>query len=179
VFQKFTLAKGTMVMEGQLIVPSGIKDIALFTIEGEKDDIAGIGQTRAAQDLCTGLPDRLKRHWEVPDVGHYGIFSGSTFRSKVAPEIAGWQRSVSFGQASGPTLMQDNMEQDKKGAIEVGKSRLDNVAEKDLRPAAPEPENASFWKRGPQRPGLSNNAIRKSKGTRIKTAVDNNVKGPK
>ena len=95
VFQKFTLAKGEMVMEGQLIAPARIRDIALLTIEGEKDDIAGIGQTRAAQDLCTGLSDSMKRHWEVPEVGHYGVFSGSTFRRQVAPEIAAWQKLMS------------------------------------------------------------------------------------
>ena len=104
VFQKFTLAKGEMVMEGQPIVPSRIRDIALLTIEGEKDDIAGIGQTRAAQDLCTGLPDKLKRHWEVPEVGHYGVFSGSTFRRRVAPEIAAWQKSVSSSRTVADVL---------------------------------------------------------------------------
>ena len=174
VFQKFTLAKGEMVMEGQPIVPSRIHDIALLTIEGEKDDIAGIGQTRAAQDLCTGLPEKLKRHWEVPEVGHYGVFSGSTFRRKVAPEIAAWQRSITPG-ASGksvadavrslprPEAAWPGLEIDAEsgeaeafnfphGARIVRARAVENFAETDPRPASPEPENAAFWTDGPKRP---------------------------
>lgn len=90
VFQKFSLAEGTMVIDGMPVKPEHIKDIAVFTVEGEKDDIAGVGQTKAALDLCTNLPDSLKRHLEVPGVGHYGVFSGSTFRNKTATAMFEW-----------------------------------------------------------------------------------------
>lgn len=94
VFQKFSLAKGTMEMLGQKIKPELINDIGLFTIEGEKDDIAGIGQTKAAHHLCKNIPQNLKKHWLVPSVGHYGVFSGNTFRNKIVPEIINWQKSI-------------------------------------------------------------------------------------
>ena len=95
VFMKFSLAKGEMVMDGNPVDPGKINDIPLFTIEGEKDDIAGVGQTKAAHGLCTGLPDHRKEHWEVPGVGHYGIFSGTRFRTEIAPRIAAWQKKHS------------------------------------------------------------------------------------
>ena len=95
VFMKFSLAKGEMVMDGNPVDPGKINDIPLFTIEGEKDDIAGVGQTKAAHGLCTGLPDHQKEHWEVPGVGHYGIFSGTRFRTEIAPRIAAWQKKHS------------------------------------------------------------------------------------
>jgi len=91
VFQKFSLAKNTMKMEGDYIDLSAIDDCALLTLEGEKDDIAGTGQTRAAHDLCSRIPNSSKHHWEVPEVGHYGIFSGKTFSNQIAPVIAKWQ----------------------------------------------------------------------------------------
>lgn len=94
VFMKFSLAKGEMVMDGNPVNPGKINDIPLFTIEGEKDDIAGVGQTRAALDLCHALPQRMKMHWEVPGVGHYGVFSGTKFRTEIAPRIAAWQHSM-------------------------------------------------------------------------------------
>lgn len=90
VFQKFTLAEGTMVIDAEVVKPECIIDIAVLTIEGEKDDIAGVGQTKAALTLCSSLKPSLKRHLEVPGVGHYGIFSGSTFRSKTALVMFEW-----------------------------------------------------------------------------------------
>ena len=95
VFQKYSLAKGEMVMDNELVRPDRIKNIALLTIEGEKDDIAGVGQTRAAQTLCKGIQSTKKKHWEVPGVGHYGVFSGTTFRQTIAPEITAWQHKHS------------------------------------------------------------------------------------
>lgn len=90
VFQKFTLAEGTMVIDNEVVKPECIVDIAVFTIEGEKDDIAGVGQTKAALTLCSALENSRKRHLEVPGVGHYGIFSGSTFRAKTALAMFEW-----------------------------------------------------------------------------------------
>ena len=139
VFQKFTLAKGEMLMEGQPIVPARIKDIALLTIEGEKDDIAGVGQTRAAHELCSTLPEDLKRHWEVPEVGHYGVFSGSTFRRNIAPEIAAWQQSISPGTMGSVA--------DKN--TRVVRTQSGRSISRKPRPAVPAPKTASFWTAGP------------------------------
>jgi poly(3-hydroxybutyrate) depolymerase len=63
-----------------------------MTIEGEKDDITGVGQCRAAHDLCTGIADTHRVHFECPKVGHYGIFNGSRFRREIAPRIADFTR---------------------------------------------------------------------------------------
>ncbi|HET7211341.1 MAG TPA: polyhydroxyalkanoate depolymerase, partial [Methyloceanibacter sp.] len=61
--------------------------VALMTVEGEKDDITGAGQTFAAQILCTKLPDALRAHHLQPGVGHYGVFNGSRFRTEIMPKI--------------------------------------------------------------------------------------------
>lgn len=89
VFQKHSLPRGEMMYRGDRPVrPSKIEDIALMTVEGEKDDITGRGQTAAAHGLCTNLPGSKKFHWEQPGVGHYGIFNGSRFRTNIQPKIA-------------------------------------------------------------------------------------------
>ena len=59
-----------------------------MTVEGEKDDISGIGQTKAAHDLCVNIPADMRVHYEQSGVGHYGVFNGSRFRSEIAPRIA-------------------------------------------------------------------------------------------
>jgi poly(3-hydroxybutyrate) depolymerase len=85
VFQEHQLPQGTMVCHDQLIKPSMISKTCLMTIEGEKDDITGVGQTMAAHDLCPNVPYR--DHYMVEGVGHYGIFNGKRFRDLVAPRI--------------------------------------------------------------------------------------------
>ena len=95
VFQEFRLAKGTWEIEGKLVRPQDIKDVALFTIEGELDDISGSGQTQAAHDLCTSIPKSRKLHYTAPKCGHYGIFSGRRWREMVAPRIAAFIREHS------------------------------------------------------------------------------------
>jgi poly(3-hydroxybutyrate) depolymerase len=87
VFQKFSLAKGCLVSRGRAVNLSNIKHVALLGIEGEHDDIAGIGQTQAAFALCSNIPDTHKHYHLQKDVGHYGVFSGSKFRQHVAPVI--------------------------------------------------------------------------------------------
>jgi len=69
------------------VKPQTIKNSALFTIEGELDDISGSGQTQAAHDLCKGLKATQRQHLEVPGAGHYGIFSGKRWRSVVYPAV--------------------------------------------------------------------------------------------
>jgi poly(3-hydroxybutyrate) depolymerase len=88
VFIRHALPKGEMTHRGVPIDPAKIKRVALMTIEGENDDISGVGQTEAAHALCTNIPADRKFHWLQPDVGHYGVFNGSRFRAEIAPRIA-------------------------------------------------------------------------------------------
>jgi poly(3-hydroxybutyrate) depolymerase len=92
VFQEHKLARGEQEHHGQLVDPSAIKDVALLTVEGENDDISGIGQTQAAHTLCSSLPDALQMDWIQPDVGHYGVFNGRRFREQIAPKMKAFMR---------------------------------------------------------------------------------------
>ncbi|GGC09550.1 esterase [Novosphingobium endophyticum] len=92
VFQKHSLPKGEFVHRGERIDPAAIRDTALLAIEGEKDDISGIGQTRAALHLATHLPDESKKYYLAEGVGHYGIFNGSKWRTRIAPAVESWIR---------------------------------------------------------------------------------------
>ena len=87
VFQNHSLPKGELVHRGKPIDLGAITDTAIFAIEGEQDDISGIGQTRAALKLTTGLADSRKEYLLAPGVGHYGIFNGSRWRTKIAPQL--------------------------------------------------------------------------------------------
>ncbi|HUA76312.1 MAG TPA: polyhydroxyalkanoate depolymerase [Acetobacteraceae bacterium] len=87
VFQKHLLPRGLMRWRGRTVDPGAIEETALFTIEGERDDISGLGQTRAAHALCHRLDDPLRQHREQPRAGHFGLFSGRRFREQVAPAI--------------------------------------------------------------------------------------------
>jgi poly(3-hydroxybutyrate) depolymerase len=88
VFIRHALPKGQMRHHGVLVEPAKIRRVALMTVEGENDDISGVGQTEAAHRLCANIPSERKVHWLQPDVGHYGVFNGSRFRSEIAPRIA-------------------------------------------------------------------------------------------
>lgn len=87
VFQEFGLVNGTWLVDGEPVRPQAIRDTALLTIEGELDDISGAGQTRAAHEVCTGVPLARRFHYDVEGAGHYGIFSGRRWREKVYPEV--------------------------------------------------------------------------------------------
>jgi poly(3-hydroxybutyrate) depolymerase len=87
VFQESRLPKGTWEVGGQLVRPQDIESVALFTIEGELDDISGAGQTQAAHELCTGIPEDKHQHFTAPKCGHYGIFSGRRWREIICPMI--------------------------------------------------------------------------------------------
>nr|WP_310522165.1 polyhydroxyalkanoate depolymerase [Polymorphobacter sp.] len=87
VFQRQAIAKGEFVHRGQLVNPASINKTALLAIEGEKDDISGLGQTKAALDLATGLDESKKAYYMAEGAGHYGIFNGSKWRDKVAPVV--------------------------------------------------------------------------------------------
>ena len=87
VFQEFALPKGKMTVRGELVRPEAIKSTALFTIEGELDDISGNGQTEAAHTLCRGIPSEKRKHLLAKGVGHYGIFAGRKFRETIYPQL--------------------------------------------------------------------------------------------
>ncbi|CAA0107760.1 Uncharacterised protein [Starkeya nomas] len=88
VFIDHALPRGTLTHRGERVDLSKIRNVALLTVEGENDDISGVGQTQAAQRLCTNLPDDMRVHYLQPTVGHYGVFNGSRFRAEIAPRIA-------------------------------------------------------------------------------------------
>ena len=87
VFQDFGLVNGTWEVDGQLVRPQDITTTALLTVEGELDDISGAGQTRAAHDLCSGVPKQHQVHYDAIGAGHYGIFSGRRWRENVYPQV--------------------------------------------------------------------------------------------
>ncbi len=87
VFQVHAIPNGTFRHKGEIVDLTKITDTALLAIEGERDDISGLGQTKAALDLATGLAASKKRYYMAAGAGHYGIFNGSKWRNKVAPEV--------------------------------------------------------------------------------------------
>ena len=87
VFQQHLLPRGLWDVAGERVDPGAIKHTALMTIEGELDDISGKGQTRAAHQLCTGIPAADQQHYTVEGAGHYGIFSGRRWREQVYPQL--------------------------------------------------------------------------------------------
>jgi len=88
VFQRTLLAKGELTHRGRRVDPSKIRRTALLTVEAERDDICGFGQTSAAHALCTRLPPFMKRHHLQPGAGHYGVFSGRRWESQVYPIVS-------------------------------------------------------------------------------------------
>lgn len=90
VFQRHLLPKGELAHRGRRVDPAAIRDVALLAIEGERDDISGVGQTKAALAISTRLPAARKRYHLAKGVGHYGIFHGSTWRNRIAPIVEDW-----------------------------------------------------------------------------------------
>ncbi len=87
VFQRHLLPKGELDYRGQRVKPEAITKTALLCVEGERDDISGVGQTKAAMDLCSNIPDARKRYHLQKATGHYGIFNGRKYREQIVPEI--------------------------------------------------------------------------------------------
>lgn len=87
VFVRQALAKGEMTHRGTPVDTKAIRSVALFTVEGENDDISGLGQTEAAHGLCSNIPADMHAHYMQPAVGHYGVFNGTRFRSEIVPRI--------------------------------------------------------------------------------------------
>jgi polyhydroxyalkanoate depolymerase len=87
VFQDHLLPLGKLEVRGRPVRPAAIRRTALLTVEGERDDICGLGQTLAAQDLCTGLRQYMKVHHVQTGVGHYGTFSGRRWTHEIYPKL--------------------------------------------------------------------------------------------
>lgn len=101
VFVKHALPKGTMMHREKHVDLSAITRCALMTVEGEKDDISGVGQTEAAHRLCVNIPQDRREHWVQPKVGHYGVFNGSRFRAEIAPRIVNFIEASEKGRKAG------------------------------------------------------------------------------
>ena len=106
VFVEHHLPKGDMMHRGVRVDPTQIRNIALMTVEGENDDISGLGQTKAAQTLCTNIPDDMRVHYMQPAVGHYGVFNGSRYRAEILPRILDFQSS--YGRST-PTAQKSKL----------------------------------------------------------------------
>ena len=102
VFIKHALPKGEMMHRTKRVDTTAIRNVALLTVEGENDDISGVGQTKAAQTICTNIPEHMRMHYMQPDVGHYGVFNGSRFRREIAPRIVQFAKTHGKGQKATP-----------------------------------------------------------------------------
>lgn len=96
VFQDHALPNGTMVHRGELVEPAAITDTAIMTVEGERDDICGLGQTEATHDLVVNVPVDEKYHYVQEGVGHYGVFNGTRWRTEIQPRIREMIRTIEF-----------------------------------------------------------------------------------
>jgi poly(3-hydroxybutyrate) depolymerase len=103
VFVRHALPKGEMTHRERPVDPAAIRKTALLTIEGEKDDISGVGQTEAAHRLCVNIRSDRKAHYLQAGVGHYGVFNGSRFRAEIVPRIADFVLSNN-GMSAAPRL---------------------------------------------------------------------------
>jgi len=109
VFQEHKLARGIFEHRGQRVDPGAIDQVALMTVEGENDDISGIGQTKAAHHLCSSIPDHMKIDYMQPGVGHYGIFSGKSYRNDIQPRLKKFMLTY-YDEAKETTLQQQRPE---------------------------------------------------------------------
>ncbi|MEM7492791.1 MAG: polyhydroxyalkanoate depolymerase [Pseudomonadota bacterium] len=95
VFREHRLARGIFRYRGERLVdPKLIRTVGLMTVEGEKDDISGIGQTQAAHDLCSNIPSKMQQDYIQPGVGHYGVFNGRRFSEEIVPRINAFQDKI-------------------------------------------------------------------------------------
>ncbi len=131
VFVKHSLPKGEMMHREMRVDCGAIRGTALLTIEGENDDISGLGQTSAAHKLCINLPEEKRVHYMQPKVGHYGVFNGSRFRSEIAPRIVDFMNSNErVATRTAPKVLAaastgNGKAQDKKPAVKKAKAAKD------------------------------------------------------
>ena len=104
VFQQHLLPDGKLEHRGEKVDCSLIEYTTLMTVEGEKDDICGLGQTEAAHVLCTGLPKKRHVHYVQPGVGHYGVFNGTRWRTEIQPRIAEMIRQAEYEKPERPKM---------------------------------------------------------------------------
>jgi poly(3-hydroxybutyrate) depolymerase len=116
VFVRHALPKGQMMHRDRPVDPGRIRRVALLTVEGEHDDISGVGQTEAAQRLCVNIPAERKVHWLQPGVGHYGVFNGSRFRAEIAPRIADFALSMSQGASARRSAVVTQLPRDRRAS---------------------------------------------------------------
>lgn len=109
VFQEHALPNGTMMHRGKLVDCGKIQRTAILTVEGERDDITGRGQTEAAHDLCSNLPYDEKFHYVQPGVGHYGVFNGRRWRTEIQPRIRDFIASTEFRRDRGAKLLTNGL----------------------------------------------------------------------
>jgi poly(3-hydroxybutyrate) depolymerase len=101
VFQEHLLPDRKLMHRGEFVDCSAITKTALMTIEGERDDICGLGQTEAAHDLCTSIPSDEKVHYVQSGVGHYGVFNGTRWRTEIQPRIREFIRDINYKRRAG------------------------------------------------------------------------------
>jgi poly(3-hydroxybutyrate) depolymerase len=135
VFQDFALVNGTWAVDGLTVRPQDITRPALLTIEGELDDISGAGQTRAAHDLCTGIPTGRAFHYDALGAGHYGIFSGRRWRDAVYPQVRDFIARFDVAEASKPAAKPAA----KAAAKPAVKPAIKRAAQVAAKPAAKKP----------------------------------------
>ncbi len=107
VFLRRDLANGTMLFKGKPVDPKAITRVPIFTVEGENDDISAPGQTIAAHRICSGLPRELHFNYTQAGAGHYGVFSGSKWRTQIAPRITSFIRSFTPTPVDTPSVQID------------------------------------------------------------------------
>ncbi len=101
VFQEHLLPDRKLMHRNELVDCSAIRHTALMTVEGERDDICGLGQTEAAHDLCSSIPADEKVHYVQPGVGHYGVFNGTRWRTEIQPRIREFIKAIQFKRLTG------------------------------------------------------------------------------
>jgi poly(3-hydroxybutyrate) depolymerase len=143
-FISHSLPKGEMLHRGEAVDPKAIKSVALFTIEGENDDISGVGQTEAAHRICSNIPAEKRAHYLQPKVGHYGVFNGSRYRSEIAPRIA------DFVATHGA----------RRAANGVAKAKANGTARPPAAPAEPARKTTK-----PRKPATANGRARGTRNT--------------
>ncbi|MGI9170146.1 MAG: polyhydroxyalkanoate depolymerase [Caulobacteraceae bacterium] len=87
VFQRHLLPRGELFHRGRRVEPAAMTDIGLMSVEGENDDISGVGQTQAAHELCVNVPATMRELYVQPGVGHYGVFNGRRFDEEIYPRV--------------------------------------------------------------------------------------------
>jgi len=118
VFVQHALPKGEMMHRDKPVDLTAIRRVALMTVEGEMDDISGVGQTQAAHDLCVNIPADKRVHYLQPKVGHYGVFNGSRFRAEIQPRISDFM--VSLDMEAAKERRDDSAKEQRKALKVVG-----------------------------------------------------------